>query len=415
MLTKLNIFWQDFKKCLTFVPLPILALIMYMGLRSTSFTSDGELHMFNGVFHPAYLGWYDFVLGYSVIITVFFGRIKIDIKDVFFLLTLLVIIFLSWTSVYESNSDFILDGMVCFLRFSLVFILGNSLVYHLGIETSESILTALFLILVLSSVFVFLLQAGIDSRLYAAGMTSPSSSQVSVIVASIAYLRKNYLLLVISVLFTLLTFSRFSLIFFVVLIVAYHKKLLSWTILKNVVLMIGFLAIVILGLIKFGGEGYEVVFASRSSSEEFSNLNGRTEIWSSAFDSLQSGRIPLFGIGFHTTPSLLKEMNLVSFNESDETAKPIPHFHSILWEYGLGMGISSFLIFFYLFKRVWQTFYYSCYPSFFIFAFFLLSQSVDFTFYVPKEIVIWSLMLGMAEGQWRYNSISVNKKNIASE
>ena len=45
--------------------------------------------------------------------------------------------------------------------------------------------------------------------------------------------------------------------------------------------------------------------------------------------------------------------------------------------------------------------FYRCYPSFFIFAFFLLSQSVDFTCYKPKEVIIWSLMLGLAEGQWQ--------------
>jgi len=32
----------------------------------------------------------------------------------------------------------------------------------------------------------------------------------------------------------------------------------------------------------------------------------------------------------------------------------------------------------------------------------LMSQSGDFTFYRPKELIIWSLMLGLAEGQWRF-------------
>ncbi|MBE9168005.1 O-antigen ligase family protein [Pleurocapsales cyanobacterium LEGE 06147] len=405
--------WRDFEKCLKIAPLPILSLIIYMGLRSSTIDPRG-LGMFNGVFHPAYFGWYDLVLGYSILISLFLGRIKIDGEDLFFILMILSIIVISWTNIREPSHDFLVASIVFFLRFSLTFILGKSLVYSLGIKTSESILIVLFAILALSSLFVFQLQLGINNRLFAAAMTSASFSQVSVIVALIAYLRKNNWLLFISVLFTLLTFSRFSLLFLGVLIIVYHRKLISWTVLRNVVLIVGLSAIIIFGLLKFGGEGYEAVFASRFSSEEFSSLSGRTYIWSNAVEILQSGRIPLLGVGFHTTPSLIKEISLEFFNEYEGTMKAVPHFHSIFIEYGFGLGILSFFIFFYLFKRVWQTFYYSCYPSFFIFAFFVLSQSCDYTFYPPKEIIIWSLMLGMAEGQWRYNSRGVNENNIAS-
>ena len=48
--------------------------------------------------------------------------------------------------------------------------------------------------------------------------------------------------------------------------------------------------------------------------------------------------------------------------------------------------------------------FHRCYPSFFIFAFFLLSQSVDFTCYKPKEVIIWSLMLlGLPKGNGNLN------------
>ena len=46
---------QDFRKCLTVAPLGIMALLLYLGLKSTTILPGG-IHEFNGMYHPAYPG-----------------------------------------------------------------------------------------------------------------------------------------------------------------------------------------------------------------------------------------------------------------------------------------------------------------------------------------------------------------------
>ncbi|NJO99125.1 MAG: hypothetical protein HC764_26645 [Pleurocapsa sp. CRU_1_2] len=81
-----------------------------------------------------------------------------------------------------------------------------------------------------------------------------------------------------------------------------------------------------------------------------------------------------------------------------------PHYHSIVIEYLLSLGIFAFAIFFYFIKRIWQTFQRNCSPAFFIFAFFAISQAMDYTIFPPKEIIIFALMLGLAEGQLTFQN-----------
>jgi hypothetical protein len=394
--------WKDFRRCLLFAPLPIIALIVYMGLRSTDFSPEG-LHLFNGVFYYDYFGWYDIVLAYSILLTATFGRLKFDYRDWFFLSTLLSIIAVSWLGVKQADPEWFQAGSIYYLRFTLMFILGNSLVYKLGIETSEIVLVAVFSILALSSFFVLNQLFGSNNRLFAAAMTSASFGQVCTIIVSIAYVRKNHWLLFIAFVFTFLTFSRFCLLFLAVLIIIYQRKLISWKNLKNALIFVGIAIPIIFLLSKFGGEGYQTIFSSRASSSELATLNGRNTIWASAWGLFQTGQIPFFGVGFHLTPSLLNKLNLSFFDESEGVIHHIPHFHSISIEYGFGLGVPSLIILFLLIRRIIQTFSARLYPAFFIFAFFLMSQSVDYTFWMPKEVIVWSLMLGMAEGQYRYN------------
>ncbi|MGF1591433.1 MAG: hypothetical protein ACFCU7_19755 [Pleurocapsa sp.] len=97
---------QDFQKCIAVAPLSILALIFYLALRSTTILPDG-LHQFNGIYHPAYLGWYDFVLGYSIIFSFVTGALELELKDIFLGLALLLIISASWLGTYEEDKKFI--------------------------------------------------------------------------------------------------------------------------------------------------------------------------------------------------------------------------------------------------------------------------------------------------------------------
>lgn len=388
---------EDFKKCLKLAPIAIISLIVYISLRSTDIFPDGK--PFSNLWHPIYLGWYDFLLGASILISLIKGEIKLVQKDLLFVLSLLLIVALSFLSGIELGEQYILDTTVFFFRFILLFCLGKGLVSRLGVQITESILMILFIILGFSALFVYQLQLGSFNRIYAAAMSVPSFSQVSVIVCLIALIRKNNIMVLFSLVFLLLTFSRTSILLFLLLFMVYSRKIPLRTTIKYYTIMIGLATFTIFILLNFAGDIFTSVIAERTNTEGISTLNSRDAIWLNALRQLDSGAIPLFGVGWNATPSLILKTNL-SFISKDDVYYP-PHYHSIIVEYALGLGISSLFIWFCLIKRIWQTFYHHCYPAFFIFAFFLTSQSGDFTFYPPKEVILWSLMLGIAEGQWR--------------
>ena len=402
-MNQIKVVFQNFQKCLGVAPLAIASLMLYLSLRSTSILPNG-LHVFNGMYHPSYLGWYDFVLGYSIIFSFACGALRLELKDIFLGLILIFIISASWISTYEQDKSFILAGIVCFLRFYLVFVFAKSLVRKLDLPTAESILLFAYSLLAVSAILWYSLQFGVQNRMAASAMTAPSFAQVSAIMCLIFYTRKYYVLLFISFIFLFLTFSRTSLLLFLLLIIIQNRKVIPWNLMKYVV---GFVALATVGIMvlkHYGGHGTQVVLESRFSTEEMSNLNGRSEIWTHAWETIKYGKIPLFGIGFHTAPSLIKESNVKYLNGSSGGFYIPPHYHSILVEYSLTLGIFSLVVFFYFINRIWQTFQHNYTPSFFIFAFFLFSQALDYTFYGPKEIIIFSLMLGLAEGQFSCQS-----------
>lgn len=394
---KFKIIFQDFQQCLKTAPLPIISIMIYMGLKSTTILPGG-LHEINEAYHAAYLGWYDFVLGYAIIFSFVTGSPKLKLKDFFPGLVGFFIISASWTNSYQADKTFIVAGLVCFFRFLLVFIFAKALVRQLGYRTAESVLLFVYAVIAASAILWYSLQFGaVQNRMAASAMTSASFGQVSGIICLVFYARKHYLALVFSFIFLFLSFSRTSLLLFLILIVVQNRQLIPVNLIKYVVVFVLLALVGITTLQKYGGKETQVVLKSRFSTEEVSHLNGRNEIWANAMEQLKEGKVPLTGVGFHMTPSLIQANNLKL--SSPDGYSPLPHFHSILVEYILSLGIFAFVVFFYLIKRIWQTFQYNCSPAFFIFAFFTLAQSMDYTFYPPKEIIIFALMLGLAEGQ----------------
>lgn len=375
-----------------------------MGLKSTSIL-DGGLHRFNGAYHPAYLGWYDFVLGYAIVFSFAIGSLKLEIKDFFLGLIGLFFISASWVNSYQTDKIFIMAGLVCFFRFFLVFIFAKALVCRLSYQTAESVLLSVYAILAVSAVLWYSLQFGsVQNRMAASAMTAASFGQVSAIMCLIFYARKHYIALFFSFIFLFLSFSRTSLILFLLLIIVQNRRLIPLNLIKYVVVFVILAMVGIMVLQQYGGKETQVVLASRFSSQEVSNLNGRGEIWTHAIEQVEEGRIPLTGVGFDLTPSLIHGYNLKFPDPDGEGEYTPPHYHSIVIEYLLSLGIFAFAIFFYFIKRIWQTFQRNCSPAFFIFAFFAISQAMDYTIFPPKEIIIFALMLGLAEGQLTFQN-----------
>ncbi len=409
-MNQLQVIVQDFKKCLSVAPLPIISLIIYFGLRGTAIRALTS--KFNGIYHPAHLGWYDFVLGYSIIFSFAIGLLKLELKDLFFGLILFFIITASWIGTYEYDKTFILDGMVYFFRFFLVFMFAKSLVRRLDHRTAESVLIFAYGILAATAIAWYTLQFGSNNRMAASAMSSASFGQISAVLCLIFYARKYYLGLFFSFIFLFLTFSRTALLLFFIIIIIQNRKIIPWNLIKYIAAFVILAAVGMMIMAKHGGDATEVVLASRFDLNGIATMNGRNKIWGHALELLKSRQIPVFGVGFHMAPSLIVDTNLVFFNKSEGIFHSPPSFHSILVEYGVSLGILSSVIFFYLIKRIWQTFQSNCCPAFFIFAFFLMSQAVDYTFYTPKVIIFWALLFGMAEGQWRYSSSYKQKQEF---
>lgn len=400
---------SGFRQCFQVAPMPVIALIIYTCLLSSLIYPDEYLIPRQARWHASYLGWYDFTLFAAIVGGMMFGQIEVARKTLGFLLSLFLIILVSLSLSPFVGPDFLLDTAIIFLRFAFVFLLAISLARRLGERRVEDLVIVLFFILAVSASFNFIIRFGEFNRMYAVGLTVAGFSQVAAIVAFIALSRKQKVLLFVSLAFVFMTFSRTTILVFLILLLVYvaHSQAISFrTKIKYATGITFSLIVATYLLLSFGGSDFEAVVSSRFSPENISRLNGRAPIWEFAVELFRDNRIPLTGVGFYAAPSLLAEVDF-SVTEGSVVYYPA-HFHTIWAEYGFGLGIFSIFIFYYLIKRTIQTYRARCYPAFLIYAFFILSQSVDFTFYQPKIVVLWSLFLGLAEGQWMLERRRIN-------
>jgi hypothetical protein len=293
----------------------------------------------------------------------------------------------------------LVDGLAYWFRFILPFVGTICLVQKQGERVAVGVLFAMSLVLMISALFVFQLQYGTFNRIYASGMTVGSFSQAMMILFIVAMIRNNAVLMGLSMVFLILTFSRTALILWAISVGYYLVSRTRLNFLTRVVYsssIVGLFALAVYFLSQ--NPEFEFVIDERLSAEEFSSFNNRSSVWSYGIDLLRSGSVPITGIGFNLTPSVLRDYALVS---PDGSQQYFPSFHSILFEYSIGLGVFAVPLFGLLFWRLFVTWRSRCRLSFFMFALFFLSQSLDFTFYRPKEVILWGVFLGLAEGQWR--------------
>ncbi|MDR4499803.1 MAG: O-antigen ligase family protein [Candidatus Scalindua sp.] len=393
-------FIKDIRKCICSAPLPVLSMFIYIALRSSLIFSLEGLVDEQKDWHAAYLGWYDFLLIGSIAISFFINGFRIRIEYFIFILVIFVILLISFiSSGFNLGTKPIIAGFVYFFRFAFAFSFTLWLVQRIGVNATENFVIALITILEISALFVLSLRIGTFNRMYSSGMSAASFSQIVSIVGLIALIRNYKIILLISIFFLLMSFSRTSILLFLFLFFIsffYIKNIKVWSKVKyfTIIIIIGLNIFFAMLFLDFSDFPFERLL----NTEEYTSLNDRTDIWFYAKNLLLSGHIPLFGVGFNVTPSLLGNFSFQGFQNSSSYAVS---FHSIIIEYAFGLGVLSVFIFYCLCRRIWQTFKNRCYPAFLIFILFLLSQSIDFTFYRPKEVVIWSIILGLAEGQWR--------------
>jgi O-antigen ligase len=138
------------------------------------------------------------------------------------------------------------------------------------------------------------------------------------------------------------------------------------------------------------------VLSDRFDEESLGSLGLRLDIWEFARTDLLGGAIPLFGIGFGCTPGLLEGVEL----RTSEGWAQATHFHSIFIEYAFGLGILAIVPAAWIVRRTVEAVMLRS-PGALLFLLFLACQAVDYSFYRPKEVLFWSLVLGIADAQTR--------------
>jgi hypothetical protein len=208
--------------------------------------------------------------------------------------------------------------------------------------------------------------------------------------------------------FLILTFSRTALVLWALSVAYYFASKVKMDFAKRLIYSTVIMASFVFALYALTqNPEFQFVIDERLSKEEITSFNNRAPVWDYGMDLLLSGFVPLTGIGFNMTPSVLADYVLVS---PDGTQQSFLSFHSIILEFFIGFGILAVPIFGVLGWRMFVTWRSNCLFSFFIYLLFFLSQSLDYTFYRPKEVIIWAVILGLAEGNWRSASKTARLK-----
>ncbi len=382
-------------------PLFALALIFYMGLPSSAIFPGGNASVLSA-WHLAYPGWHDLVYLSLTAGGLALSRLHVPLRAVLICVIFLLSILMS--AVFSGPQPMLAsaalsDALLYWLRFSLTFVCVTAITEKKGINTTSEILFAPGLLLIASSVFVFHLQYPEFNRFYASGMTVGSFSQVLLILFLIAMVRNRVGMMLISLIFLFLTFSRTALLLWIGSL-AYFLFARSKMRLSRRALYVGMVMVllVISTIILLRYPEFQSVINDRLDLDDIYTMNRRTDVWQYGMDLLLSKSVPLFGIGFNCSPSVLLDFTSMPGDELNQMLL-FPSFHSIVFEFAIGLGLLSIPIFVFLLWRIGSAWRSKWLLPFFIYSVFVLSQCFDFSFNRPKEVIIWAAFLGLAEGE----------------
>lgn len=374
------------------------ALLLFFSARSSAIFGLGHLERH---WQQGFLGWYDAVLVFALLVSCALRCFSID-RDTTRVIAgfglCVVGSFILGGPIPEARAA--LDGLVHVARFAAGFSVGVWLVSVRNERIAESLLWMIFVLLLASAVFVYGQQFTDNQRLYFSGMTMASSSQVAAVVCIIALIRGSRLRLACAALFLLFTFSRTSIMVtaaLCALFVALDRGPDANRRRTGLVV----LALTVACAVYFVSNSpvFADVLLDRFDSESLENLGLRLDIWEFARHDLMAGEIPLFGIGFGCTPTLLEGVEL----RTPGGWAQVTHFHSILVEYAFGLGILAIVPLVWIVRRTFEGLWAGG-PGGFLMLLFLACQAFDFSFYRPKEVLFWSLVLGIADAHIRRRS-----------
>ncbi|MEK6257019.1 MAG: hypothetical protein AABP62_00240 [Planctomycetota bacterium] len=397
---------QHILTCIRKTPLAVFALVAYVSIPSSLIYPEDYFVITRTIpWFVSYFNTLDVVLFVSLLLTSALLRLSPTRQGTGFLLLGFASIMTSLFFSPNLQSGAVFDALIHFCRFAFVFSFASGLTRSLGPRQSESFYLMIYAILCASAVVVYHLTfETMMGRIYASGMGVGSFAQVSVVACIIAIVRRQYVVLAVSSVFLVLTFSVTSTVMFILVVscipliasrdgVSSDSAQQSLRHLRQVFVVGALVAGIAVGASSMLGDvGYNLKF------EDAAEGHGRKVIWMFALQLLRSGHVGVCGLGFFRTTGCFQDNQLLG--QYADHSVDNQHFHSIIFEGALGLGVLCLPLFWMLFRRIWVTYWTKQYLPCAIFLFFLLTQSVDFTIYRPKELIVWAFILGIADGQF---------------
>lgn len=376
-------------------PLLVPALLLFFSARSSAiFGGPGHA---DAPWHQAFVGWYDAVLLFAVLGSIALRCFAIDRDTMRVIAGFGLIVLASYLFGGRVSDGAVIDGLIQTGRFSAGFAIGVWLVRVREARVVETTLWLVFVLLLTSAIFVYGMQFSSNQRLYFSGMTMASSSQVAAVIAMFALVRGARGRLACATLFLLLTFSRTSIVVTGILCIGFVLFDRGHAANDRRVAFV-FLAVTALGglWVISGSPVFADVLLDRFDTSSIQTLGLRLDIWEFARHDLLSGEVPVFGVGFGCTPSMLDDVEL----RTPEGWTRATHFHSILIEYAFGLGVLAIVPVVWIVRRTIAGLVAGS-PAVLLLLLFAACQAVDFSFYRPKEVLFWSLVLGIADAHIR--------------
>jgi hypothetical protein len=351
---------------------------------------DGGVNWIKGSFL-----WFDLLIGIALFVDLICKRVVLSrLERIAFVVILVIYLWSWWMGVDQMNASIFLTIFSHWLRLLFGYVVMKSIAAKSDLRSSLAYLNTIGIGLCFSSIFVAILAYERMPRLYGAGMTVASFGQVLAALIFINVCFKNWRLVIFFAMFLIPSLSRTSIITLLILLLIRRfasGKLPKTRELIKLIIIIGFLAF---GLAFLYEKSYLFAMGVDNAlkSHSVETLGSRTLIWEYAMRLGSGGYVPWHGVGIFGTEKLLWNVRTI-FEGVEDVAT---HFHSIIIEAIFGAGWLGWILLMLPligFHSVWKS---RSAVGMGVYALFLVTQSIDFTLFRPKEELMWGMLLGFS-------------------
>lgn len=376
-------------------PITGLLFILYLARPSSYVFPFGyEVHNDTADWHRSFFGIADWLLCGGILYGLLTKKIQPPEIAYWYCACFLSLVFLSILPIITDDYSASLDLIQHAVRLSFLFLFGAGLVGGCGIQGASQLLYAGYCILAISALVVLAMILPGRHRIFASAMTVASFSQISAIVALFAIHLKHFKMAAWAMVFLVLTFSLTSALAFSICLLAFPTNSVDSKISvqaasrSRLYVLFGLLAFIAVCVIinAYSDRGFN------TRVDHALTLHGRVEIWQYGIELIRDQKSGLFGVGFGRAPSFLR---FYDFSLPGAGVLYYSNFHSIILESLISMGIFAapiFMLFIAVFLRVYK---HRRYLEASVISFFMMTQSVDYTLYRPKEEMIFAFVLGV--------------------